>query len=61
MTWLPPSSVRLPQRVREQPLANLLVSNQKRSAVVLPGQGEKQSEPTSRDSGRLQYSARPQP
>ena len=57
----PPPSVRLPQRAGEQPVADLLVSHQERSAMVLPGQGQKQSEPASCDPGGLQRFARPQP
>lgn len=55
------SFVRLPQRVGEQPVADLLVPNQERPAVVLSGQGQKQSEPARRDAGGLQRFARPQP
>ena len=42
-------------------MADLLVSNQERAAVVLPGQGQEQSEPASCDAGGLQRVARPQP
>lgn len=35
-------------------MADLLVSNQERAAVVLPGQGQEQSEPASCDAGGLQ-------
>lgn len=57
----PHSWSRLPQRVGEQPMAPLLVSNQGWAAMVLPGQGQEQSEPTSCDPWGLQHFARPQP
>lgn len=55
------SSVRLPQCLGEEPVAYLLVSYQEWAAVVLPGQGQEQGEPASRDPGGLQHFARPQP
>lgn len=55
------SFVRLPQRFGEEPMAPLLVSYQEWAAVVLPGQGQEQGEPASRDPGGLQHFARPQP
>lgn len=57
----PPCVARLPQRVGEQPMADLLVPHKERTAVVLPGQGQEQIEPASRAPGGLQRSARPQP
>lgn len=54
------SAVRLPQCPGEQSVAYLLVSHQERPVVVLPGQGEEQSEPAGRDPGGLQRFSRPQ-
>lgn len=59
--WPPISSGRLPQRFGEQAMAYLLVSNQERAAMVLPGQGQEQDEPASCDPGGLQHFTWPQP
>lgn len=42
-------------------MADLLVSYKERTAMVLPGQGQEQSEPAGCDPGGLQRFARPQP
>lgn len=54
------SAIRLPQCSGEQSVAYLLVSHQERPAVVLPGQGQEQSEPAGCDPGGLQRFNRPQ-
>lgn len=55
------SSFRIPQPTGEQPVAALLVSHKERTVVVLPRQGEEQTEPASCDARGLQHFARPQP
>lgn len=55
------SSVRLPQRAGEQPMADLLVSCKEGAAMVLPWQEQEQSEPASSESGGLQGPARAHP
>lgn len=57
----PPSYFRLPQRTGEQSVADLLVSYKEWTAVVLPRQGQEQSNPTCCVSRGLQCFAWPQP